>query len=137
MNEIFAKMRIDNIIAYATSNRGGGYNFKLTRHYNIRFIETELRNDTWSRAASRACFFIKGPLYQAPTKKALLQRVYEETLKLTGSGFTANNIPVYLFDEAKGRWQVSLPKWSTGSNAGRFRDRVYLSGVRGGLHYGR
>jgi len=136
MNQTFSKMHIDNIIAYATSNRGGGYSFKLTRDFDVQRILDELHKDTWRVAALRSAFFIKGPLYKVSTKKELVQRVYEETLKLTGSGFTATNIPVYLFDEKKGRWQVTLPKWSTGSNAGRFRDRVYLSGVCG-LHYGR
>lgn len=117
------------IVAHVVKRHESSYNFCITRNMPLDYIKTQLRLDTWETAL-RYHFNIPSLNYVAMTQKELIQMVYERVLEITGSSETAMNTPIFLFDQDKGRWQLTVPKWPT-----RFYDRTYLSGLTN-LYYG-
>lgn len=116
---------VNHIIAHVVKRHGCNYHFRLTRNMSVDDIKTYLRQDTWDTALWFHHFGIQAPGFVAKTQKELIQMVYEKVFEITGSGETAMNTPIFLFDQDKGRWQMTVPKWP----GPRFYDRTYLSGL--------
>ena len=116
---------VNPIIAHVVKRHGCNYHFRLTRNMTVDYIKQYLQRDTWDTALWFHHFGIQAPGFVAKTQKELVQMVYEKVFEITGSGETAMNTPIFLFDQDKGRWQMTVPKWP----GPRFYDRTYLSGL--------
>lgn len=117
---------VNPIIAHVVKRHGCSYHFRLTRNMSFDYIKKYLHQDTWDTALWYHHFGINAPGFVAKTQKELMQMVYDKVFEITGSGEAAMNTPIFLFDQDKGRWQMTVPKWSNT----RFYDRIYLSGHR-------
>lgn len=128
---ILKPTNINPLVAHALKRHDGYYHFRLTRTLSTNYIKRRLQQDTWDSALHYHNINLQSPGFVAKTQKELVEMVYQEVLKTTGSGETAMNTPIFLFNQDKGRWQMTLPKWP----GPRFYDRTYLSGLTG-LDYG-